>query len=186
MARIVNQLLGIARLQARQVSIDDHINLAALARDVLAAIAPVAHAADKDVALAAPETSVMIKGNANALEEALTNLVDNALTHTPAGEVVEVAITPDAIVEVRDRGPGVDEAAKARLFEPFWRAEGSKTRGAGLGLAIVAEIAALHHSTVMVDNHPEGGAVFRLTLSECRIAMPPRSAEAPGELAEIG
>jgi signal transduction histidine kinase len=185
MARIVNQLLGIARLQARQVAIDDHINLSALAREVLAALAPVAHAAGKDVALAAPEAPVLIKGNANALEEALTNLVDNALTHTPAGEIVEVALSPEAVLEVRDRGPGVRDAVKARLFEPFWRAEDSKSRGAGLGLAIVAEIAALHHSTVSVYNHPDGGAVFRLNLSECRIALPARG-ETPAELAETG
>jgi len=177
-------LLGIARLQARQVSIDEHLNLSALAREVLAALAPVAHAAGKDVALAAPEAPVLIKGNVNALEEALTNLVDNALTHTPSGEIVEVSISGEAVVEVRDRGPGVRDAVKARLFEPFWRAEDSKSRGAGLGLAIVAEIAALHHSTVSVDNHPDGGAVFRLDLSECRIAMPARAGEPASELAE--
>lgn len=181
MARIVNQLLGIARLQARQVSIDDHINVSALARDVLAALAPVAHVAGKDVALAAPDAPVLVKGNANALEEALTNLVDNALAHTPSGEVVEVAISPEAVIEVRDRGPGVRDAIKDRLFEPFWRADDSKSRGAGLGLAIVAEIAALHHSTVTVDNHPDGGAVFRFNLSECRIAMPARSSDPGGE-----
>ncbi|MBV8166719.1 MAG: two-component sensor histidine kinase, partial [Alphaproteobacteria bacterium] len=57
---------------------------------------------------------------------------------------------------------------------------------AGLGLAVVAEIASLHDSSVTVDNHPDGGAVFRLALSECRIAMPPRSTDAAAELAETG
>jgi signal transduction histidine kinase len=185
MARVVNQLLGIARLQARQVSLDEQINLAALVRDVLAAIAPVAHATGKDVALAAPEAAVFIKGNANALEEALTNLVDNALAHTPAGQVVEVGLSSDGLIEVRDHGPGVREAVKARLFEPFWRADDSKTRGAGLGLAIVAEIASLHHGAVSVENHPDGGAVFRLTLSRSLVAVAPRSPEPAAELAEI-
>ena len=176
MTRVVNQLLGIARLQAHQVPIDEPINLTALTREVLAAIVPVAHAAGKDVALAAPDAPVMIKGNANALEEALTNLVDNALTHTPAGEVVEVGVSADALVEVRDRGPGVREDAKRRLFEPFWRAEDSKTRGAGLGLAIVAEIAAAHAGGIAVENHPDGGAVFRLTLTRCLIDHAPAAA----------
>jgi hypothetical protein len=70
MTRVVNQLLGIARLQAHEVPIDEHINLAALTRDVLAALVPVAHAAGKDVALTAPDTPVLIKGNTHALEEA--------------------------------------------------------------------------------------------------------------------
>ena len=173
MTRVVNQLLGIARLQAHEVPLDEPINLTALTREVLAAIVPVAHAAGKDVALAAPEAPVMIKGNATALEEALTNLVDNALAHTPAGEVVEVGVSADALVEVRDRGPGVREELKGRLFEPFWRAEDSKSRGAGLGLAIVAEIAAAHWGAVAVENHPDGGAVFRLTLTRRLIDRAP-------------
>jgi len=185
MARVVNQLLGIARLQARQVSLDESINLTALVRDVLATIAPVALATDKDVALAAPEAPVMVYGNANALEEALTNLIDNALAHTPPGRTVEVGLSNDALIEVRDHGPGVRESIKARLFEPFWRADDSKTRGAGLGLAIVSEIAALHEGTVTVENHPEGGAVFRLILSRRLGVSPARAAEPATELAEI-
>jgi signal transduction histidine kinase len=186
MARVVNQLLGIARLQARQISLDEQINLTALVRDVLAAIVPVAHATNKDVALAAPIEPVVISGNANALEEALTNLVDNALAHTPAGQLVEVGLSREALIEVRDHGPGVREAVKARLFEPFWRADDSKTRGAGLGLAIVAEIASLHHGAVTVENHPEGGAVFRLILSRNLVAVPAHSSASEAELAEIG
>ncbi len=184
MTRVVNQLLGIARLQAHQVPIDEPINLAALARGVLAALVPVAHAAGKDVELAAPEEPVMIQGNANALEEALTNLVDNALAHTPTGQIVEVGVSADAIVEVRDHGPGVRDAERARLFEPFWRADDAKTRGAGLGLAIVSEIAAAHGGAVTVDNHPDGGAVFRLTLFRSLIHGISRSAAPAGELAE--
>jgi len=188
MARVVNQLLGIARLQARQVSLDEPINLTALVRDVLAAIAPIAHAAGKDVALAAPDAPVLVKGNANALEEALTNLVDNALAHTPPGQVVEVGLSEEALIEVRDHGPGVREAVKARLFEPFWRADDSKTRGAGLGLAIVAEIAALHEGAVSVENHPDGGALFRLTLARRLVdaSAPLSETEVEAELAEIG
>jgi signal transduction histidine kinase len=186
MARVVNQMLGIARLQARQVSLDESINLTALVRDVLAAIAPVALAQGKDVALAAPEAPVQVRGNANALEEALTNLIDNALAHTPPGRAVEVGLSAEALLEVRDHGPGVRESVKARLFEPFWRADDSKTRGAGLGLAIVAEIAQLHHGAVTVENHPEGGAIFRLTLSRALIGVAPRPAEPTTvELAEI-
>ncbi len=184
MTRVVNQLLGIARLQAHQVSLDEPVNLAALTRDVLAAIVPVAHAAGKDVALTAPDTAVFIKGNADALEEALTNLVDNALAHSPTGQVVEVGVSIDATVEVRDHGPGVRDAVKARLFEPFWRADDSKSRGTGLGLAIVAEIASLHGGTVGVDNHPDGGAVFRLSLSGSLTTAPSRPTEADPALAE--
>jgi signal transduction histidine kinase len=179
MARVVNQLLGIARLQARQISLDGHINLTTLVRDVLAGIAPVAHAMDKDVALTAPDTPVLVTGDAHALEEAVTNLVDNALGHTPAGQVVEVSVSPDALIEVRDHGPGVRESLKARLFEPFWKPDDSKSRGAGLGLAIVAEIAVLHGGTITVENHREGGAIFRLALSPSLAASRAGSPELP-------
>jgi signal transduction histidine kinase len=186
MTRVVNQLLGIARLQAHQVPLDEPINVAALTRDVLAAIVPVAHAAGKDVALSAPDAPVLIKGNADALEDALTNLVDNALAHTPTGRLVEVAVSADAVVEVRDHGPGVRQAEMARLFEPFWRADDSKTRGAGLGLAIVAEIAVAHGGAVAVDNHSDGGAVFRLDLGRSLIHAPSRPADADAALVEPG
>ena len=71
------------------------------------------------------------------------------------------------MIEVRDHGPGLPEDAGDRVFERFWHDSARRTRGrggAGLGLAIVREIVEAHNGTVTAATHPEGGAVFTVTL----------------------
>jgi two-component system sensor histidine kinase MtrB len=88
--------------------------------------------------------------------------------HTPPGSPIEVAARVaggGATVEVRDHGGGLDEDAVAHAFDRFWRADGARTgTGAGLGLSIVAGIAAEHGGAVTAANTPAGGAVFTLRL----------------------
>lgn len=172
MGHLVDQLLTVARLEARQVELEDGVDLVAVARDTVAALFPLALADGKSIELAfepateldGPPHAVPVHGNAFVLEEALSNLIGNALRHTPAGGMVEVAVGADPpALEVRDRGPGVPAALRAHLFEPF--IQGRERRGgAGLGLAIVAETASLHDGTVDVEDRPGGGSVFRLCL----------------------
>jgi len=168
MGHLVDQLLTVARLEARQVELEDGVDLAAVARDTVAALFPLALADGKSIELAVemdgPPHAVPVRGNAFVLEDALRNLIGNALRHTPAGGAVEVAVGADPpALEVRDRGPGVPAALRAHLFEPF--VQGRERRGsAGLGLAIVAETARLHGGAVGVEDRPGGGSVFRLRL----------------------
>jgi len=168
MGHLVDQLLTVARLEARQVELEDGVDLVAVARDTVAALFPLALADGKAIELAiemdGPPHAVPVRGNAFVLEDALRNLIGNALRHTPAGGAVEVAVGADPpVLEVRDRGPGVPASLRAHLFEPF--VQGRERRGsAGLGLAIVAETANLHGGTVDVEDRPGGGSVFRLRL----------------------
>ncbi|HEY0838032.1 MAG TPA: HAMP domain-containing sensor histidine kinase [Azospirillum sp.] len=165
MGRLVEQLLAVARLEAGLVELEDGVDLVAVARDTVARLFPLALAEGKSIELDAPRRAVVTRGNAFALEDALRNLIDNALRHTPAGGAVEVAVivNPPAL-EVRDRGPGVPAALRAHLFEPF--VQGRERRGnAGLGLAIVAETAAVHGGSATVADRPGGGAVFRIGLT---------------------
>lgn len=168
MARLVEQLLAVARLEAGLVEMTDGVDLCAVAREAVARLFPLACANGKSIELeapdgAAPAGTVAVRGDAFALEDALCNLIDNALRYTPADGTVMVAVSADRTVEVRDHGPGVPENLLAHVFEPF--VHGRERRGAaGLGLSIVAETAALHGGTVTAINAPQGGAVFRLAL----------------------
>lgn len=100
----------------------------------------------------------------------LSNLVRNALVHTPAGTPIEVAVSSDgahARIEVRDHGPGLPASDPAQLFGRFWRADPGRSRGragAGLGLAIVAAIVAVHGGRAQAAVAPGGGACFAVTL----------------------
>lgn len=110
-------------------------------------------------------------GDAAALRRALLNLLDNALKHTPDGGTVRCEIRAAAPahwqIEVSDTGPGVPEAERERIFEPFYRI-GSELRrttpGVGLGLALVRRTAFEHCGQVAVSDSPDGGARFTLTL----------------------
>lgn len=168
MGRLVDQLLSVARLEARLVELEDGVDLRAVARDTVARLFPLALAEGKSIALEVPDAPVTVRGNAFVLEDALRNLIDNALRLTPAGGTVEVAVAVDGglgagCLEVGDRGPGLPHSLRDQLFEPFVHGR-ERREGAGLGLAIVAETAALHGGTVAAANRPGGGASFRLTL----------------------
>jgi two-component system OmpR family sensor kinase len=102
----------------------------------------------------------------------VTNLVGNAVNHTPAGTAIEIAVgsgeTGRAKLEVRDHGDGVDPVKARRVFERFYRADPSRVRGNGggngLGLAIVAAIVSAHGGRVGVAATPGGGATFVVDL----------------------
>src|SRR5205823_13712185 len=92
----------------------------------------------------------------------------NAMRHTPAGTPVEVGARVNgahATITVRDRGPGLDAEALSHAFDRFWQADAARAgTGVGLGLAIVAGIAAEHGGSVAAANADGGGAVFTITL----------------------
>jgi signal transduction histidine kinase len=121
----------------------------------------------RPVTLTAP-APVVVLGDRDHLRQAIANLVTNALRHTPGGTAVDVSAVVEggeAVVRVRDHGAGLDEEALAPAFERFWRADPSRSgEGSGLGLSIVAGIAAEHHGTASVANAEGGGAAATLRL----------------------
>lgn len=158
---LVEQLVTVARLGQNHVSMDEAIDLVALVRDVIADRAPLAVRERRDVALttAAPH-HFPILGNQQALFSALANIIDNAIRAEPAGGTVQVTLTATGLVSVSDHGAGIAPADRALVFEPFWR--GGPGSGAGLGLAIVREIAYRHGIAVSVRETSGGGATFDL------------------------
>jgi two-component system sensor histidine kinase BaeS len=104
------------------------------------------------------------------IQQILHNLIGNALRYSPVGGCITLALDlhPDQVsLSVSDNGPGIPEDALPRVFDRFYRADKSRTRtegGTGLGLSIARKLAQAHGGDLTVANHPEGGAVFTLSL----------------------
>jgi signal transduction histidine kinase len=138
----------------------DSIDLVATARDVVADLAPMALKAGYDLSLDAPPPPVTVTGDRHAIERALTNLIGNAIAHGGGGGHIEVVVGGDRTIDVVDEGPGVSEALRPRLFEPFCR-ENPNSEGCGLGLHLSREIMRAHGGDIRLLP-TERGATFRL------------------------
>ena len=164
---LVDDLLLLARLDRTRPLERAPVDLAVVAAD--ACSAAVAVDVGRQVTLDAP-APVVVQGDEDHLRQAVTNLVANAVRHTPAGTPIEVSATlegGDAVVQVRDHGAGLDETALAHAFDRFWQGDSSRSEaGTGLGLSIVGAIAAEHGGTATAANAEgdDGGAVFTLRL----------------------
>jgi signal transduction histidine kinase len=105
---------------------------------------------------------VLVRGNADAITDAVRNMIENAISHAPGGTEVVISVAWDGAVSVADRGPGVPLADRLRVFDRFWRGQGERSPGAGLGLAIVAEVARAHDAIVDIGDVTGGGALFTM------------------------
>jgi signal transduction histidine kinase len=161
MNRLVSQLLRVARLDAIPVHLG-RVNLVEIAAGVVEYLAPWAIAQGRSLGLEKPNTAIFVHGNAEEISDAIRNLVENAVFHTPADTEVTVRVRADGSVTVEDAGPGIPAADRSQIFARFWRGKGKMAPGAGLGLSIVAEIVRLHGGSVEVGDAPEGGASFQL------------------------
>jgi two-component system OmpR family sensor kinase len=170
MGLLVEDLLMLARLDQQRPLERKPVELVPLAAD--AVHDATAAWPDREVRLRVlPGDGVpVVLGDDARLRQVLSNLVSNAVTHTPAGTVATVTVGVDghdAVLEVADTGPGLDPDRAARVFERFYRADTARTRaagGTGLGLSIVAAIVAAHGGTVGVDTSPGNGSVFRVRI----------------------
>jgi signal transduction histidine kinase len=162
MNRLVEQLLSVARLDAVALDTSGLVDLNQIARDTVTNLAPWALAQGRAAGFAGADQPVVVRGNAYAIDDAIRNLVENAVARAPPRGEVTVSVGADGSIKVSDQGPGVPEGDRAHVFERFWRGKAAPSHGAGLGLAIVAEIMKAHGGTVRVDAGPGGGAVFTL------------------------
>jgi len=162
MSRIVAQLLEIAELDTLVLDPGETADLRAVCAEVVGSIAPLAIAQHKDIALKGAEAPVLIHGNSEMLQRAVFNLAENAIKFTAKETSVDIEVSDDGSVRVRDCGPGVAEGERELIFQRFWRRDRQRSDGAGLGLSIVRGVADDHAATVAVDNLPGGGAEFTL------------------------
>lgn len=163
MARIVGQLLALSR-NAGRVPARETVDLRGLCEAVICEIAYIAIRTGKELALKVPPVACWAVCDPVAFSEALNNLVQNALDHTPAGGCVEVEVSPAPRVSVLDRGPGFSAENEPRLFLPFFTTR-SGSGGSGLGLAIVSEIMQSHGGSARAELRDGGGAVFTLAFA---------------------
>jgi len=176
MGGLVEDMLMLARIDEQRPIERRPVDLLTLTADAVqdARIVAPSRAIDLTVGTG---TAFLVLGDEARLRQVISNLMSNALTHTPAGSPISVRIhagqqagnppVPSAVLEVMDHGPGLAPEQASRVFERFYRADqarGRKTGGSGLGLAIVNALVAAHDGTVSVDTSPGRGATFRITL----------------------
>lgn len=161
MNRLVEQLLRVARLDSVVLDLSSDVDLTTVSSTVVEYMAPLAIAQDRSLALVGAQQPVYIKGSQYTIEDALRNLIENAITHTPPHSEVLVEVSQDREIKVVDQGKGVDPENRQHLFERFWRGKGAPGTGAGLGLAIVKETMKAHGGEVAVIDTP-GGCTFTL------------------------
>ena len=160
-SRIVNQLLLVARLETLSIADNEKVDLAAIATEVAANLAPIAIASGKYLEVVNDAGPVFIRGNAEALRAAVSNLVENALAHTFPQTTVSIRLIEGPALEIVDSGPGVPIEQRDHVFERFWKGD-RNGKGAGLGLAIVKNIMDALHGSVSVSDSPGRGAAFTL------------------------
>lgn len=173
MNRLVEQLLRVARLDAVALDVSGIVDLSGVAKDIVAYMAPVAVASGRALAAQGTDAPVLVKGNHYAIEDAIRNLLENAISYSPKDTEIVVSVDPAGTIGVADRGPGVPIEHRERIFDRFWRGRGSLGQGAGLGLAIVREIMKAHRGNVRVDDNAGGGALFILIFQPAAERAPP-------------
>lgn len=174
MTSLVEDLLALARLDERRP-----LELAALPLNQFAhdaALDAGAQAPDRAVTVVEDPTDPYVLGDEHRVRQLMTNLIGNAMRHTPEGSPIEIVIsTPDvpegtapvACFEIVDHGEGIPEQIRDKIFGRFWRADTSRNRetgGSGLGLAIVKSIVEAHGGKVDARETPGGGATFHVEL----------------------
>ncbi len=181
MGLLVEDLLMLARLDAERPVEHAPVDLLTLTSDAVHSARAVATAQGRRD----PEHTIRfevrpgsgtaeVPGDAARLRQVLANLLNNALVHTPPDATVTVRLTPDrdeVRLEVADTGPGMAPDQAARVFERFYRADDSRSRGSGgtgLGLSIVQALVTAHGGTVEVHSEPGVGATFTVRLPRNR------------------
>jgi two-component system OmpR family sensor kinase len=170
LCRLVEELLVLSRADAGQLSLSAApLDLVSLARAAVRAHAPRAAEAGVELVLAA-EGDAVVAGDADRLRSLIDNLLDNALRHAPRGSAVEIAVGragAEAVLSVRDQGPGLSPEQQAHVFDRFYRVDPARQRhsgGAGLGLAIAKVVAEAHGGRLGVESTSGSGATFILRL----------------------
>lgn len=167
---MVDTLINDAMNDALDIAIRrDPVDLAALVSEVVEGNRPIAERKGQEIVLTGPK-DLAITGDQDRLREAVDNLVSNATKYSPVGGTIAVEVARqdgEAVVRVRDNGPGLSPEDEARLFGRFQRLSAKPTGGessTGLGLSIAKRIVELHGGRIAAGNNAGPGATFTLAL----------------------
>lgn len=178
MGRLVNDFLDIARMEAGHVEMNyQEVDLRNVVRRVHRKFQVYAKEREVSLHVELPDDHplVMKQADEDRLEQVLTNLLDNALRHTPAGKSITISGETQNVsgkdfiqLKVRDEGAGIPPEDVPYIFERFYKADKARKRGnsagTGLGLAIVKNLIDLHHGKITVDSFSGTGTTFTLLL----------------------
>lgn len=168
--RLVEDLRTLALAEAGQLALQkSEVDLVTLVERMASKFRPLG--SEKGIALTvdAPRALPPVVMDAHRIEQVLTNLLANAVRHTPKGGEVLIRVRDERelLIQIVDSGPGIPVEDLPYVFDRFWRGDRSRARdrgGSGLGLAIARQLVALHGGRIWVENGPERGAVFSLAL----------------------
>jgi signal transduction histidine kinase/CheY-like chemotaxis protein len=194
---IINDILDLSKIEAGRLALEaSDFSLPQLMAGVVDLFRPSAQARGATIALAiAPGVPQYLRGDAGRIRQILLNLLSNAVKFSDGGDIVVsaeaapatgIGLAPRIRFAVADRGPGIPEIERTRLFQPFSQLEppdARRTGGTGLGLAICRRLVELLGGTIGIEDRPGGGSVFRFVLplnpAERVPEPPPEPAAAP-------
>jgi len=171
LTHLVENLLHFSRSERQTAHITpEPTALGPLVQEVIDGFAPLAAARGATLAAAVPD-DLVVTADPGAVRQMLLNLLDNAVKYGPAGQEVRIGATREngvAKLWVDDGGPGIPRGDRERVWERFWRLERdreSAVAGSGIGLAVVRELATLHHGRAWIDdNGPAAGTGTRVVI----------------------
>ena len=152
---LVEQLLLLARVQNENLALEA-MDLSESLRDVIDYSSRLAQSKNQTIRTDIVD-NIVIKGNPDSLQILIRNILDNALKYTPDSGTIDIVLSENAILSIKDTGPGLLDADKARVFDRFVRADKTGQTGSGLGLSIAQSIAQAHGISIQLsDNLPQG------------------------------
>jgi len=185
--RLVTNLLSVTRLESGKVRLNRTPEaLDELVFDVLARLS--SRLAGRRVDVAVPSELPLVSMDPVLVDQVLVNLIENVLRYTPEGSPLDVRVQQlehEVLVEIADRGPGIDENERDKVFQKFYRGTHAKRRdgGSGLGLTICRAVARVHGGRISARPRPGGGTAVELVLPALADddASGPRASRAPLE-----
>jgi two-component system phosphate regulon sensor histidine kinase PhoR len=173
MARLIDDLLSLSRIELRaHQRPDTPVDLIPIVRQVVDGLQTLARDRNVVLEIKAPGEPLMVPGDHDELTRLFENLIENGLKYGASGKRVDIALAPldasnEALVSVRDYGPGIAAEHLPRLTERFYRIDAGESRsqgGTGLGLALVKHILNRHHGRLTIDSREGEGATFTVRL----------------------
>ncbi|MBN2809174.1 MAG: HAMP domain-containing protein [Deltaproteobacteria bacterium] len=179
---LIIDLMALSRFELQDDwSVKVPVNLGRTIENSYLSLLPMAEEKNLQIEISRPQTEIEILSDEESLDQAVTNLLDNAIKYTPDGGHIWLRLREangEAVIEVEDTGIGIEPDDKARIFERFYRVDKARSRelgGTGLGLAIVRHIVLAHKGRIEVDSLPGSGSTFRIYLPMTKVK--PDSAE---------
>jgi two-component system phosphate regulon sensor histidine kinase PhoR len=175
MARLIDDLLSLSRIElSEHLHPDRPVDLVLVVRQVIDGLQTLAVDRGVAIAVALPAEPMIVLGDRDELTRVFENLVENALKYGASGKMVDVSFAtatgpagPEALVAVRDYGPGIPAEHLPRLTERFYRVDVTQSRaegGTGLGLALVKHILNRHRGRIVIESEIGKGATFTARL----------------------